>query len=212
MMQHPHLLLGAILAVLCSTLSTVIAAPPTLVYPLQAQRPPVARAGSNWTFALHEGTFSAAGSANATIVHLSLASTLPSWCTFDEATRTFYGTPGKGDLGSTIVSVNAAAAGDGDGATTTTQGSFTLLVVDPKTDPTPTVQLPLAQQLASAAAVSGGGTLTPDGSLKVPPKWSFSFGFEWYTISSSAGDSMFWTAYQKGRRRCRAGSRSTTRP
>jgi axial budding pattern protein 2 len=198
MMQHPHLLLGAILAVLCSTLSTVIAAPPTLVYPLQAQRPPVARAGSNWTFALHEGTFSAAGSANATIVHLSLASTLPSWCTFDEATRTFYGTPGKGDLGSTIVSVNAAAAGDGDGATTTTQGSFTLLVVDPKTDPTPTVQLPLAQQLASAAAVSGGGTLTPDGSLKVPPKWSFSFGFEWYTISSSAGDSMFWTAYQKG--------------
>ncbi|KWU44725.1 hypothetical protein RHOSPDRAFT_17672 [Rhodotorula sp. JG-1b] len=199
-MQHPHLLLGVILALLCSTLSTVIAAPPTLVYPLQAQRPPVARAGSNWTFALLEGTFSAAaaaaGPANATVA-ISLASTLPSWCTFDEPTRTFYGTPGKGDLGSTAVSVNAAAAGDGDG-TETTQGSFALLVVDPETDPRPTVQLPLAQQLASAAAISGGGTLTPDGSLKVPPKWSFSFGFEWYTISSSAGDPMFWTAYQKG--------------
>lgn len=197
MQHHPHLLLGVILAVLCSTLSTVIAAPPTLVYPLQAQRPPVARAGSNWTFALLEGTFSETGAANATVV-LSLASSLPSWCTFDEPTRTFYGTPGKGDLGSQVVTVNAAAAGDGDGATTTTQGSFTLLVVDPKTDPTPTVQLPLAQQLASAAAISGGGTLTPDGSLKVPPKWSFSFGFEWYTISSSAGNPMFWTAYQKG--------------
>jgi hypothetical protein len=37
-------MVALILAVLCSTLSTVIAAPPTLVYPLQAQRPPVARA------------------------------------------------------------------------------------------------------------------------------------------------------------------------
>ncbi|GAA5990574.1 hypothetical protein JCM10908_003138 [Rhodotorula pacifica] len=184
--MHRLQLVGVLLTALCSALSALAA--PTLVYPLQAQRPAVARAGSNWTFALLPGSFSPE---NATV---SLATTLPAWCTFDQASRTFVGTPGKGDLGSTSVTVSAAAAADG----TTTQGSFTLLVVDPSADPTPTVQLPLSQQLESAAAVSGGGSLTPDGSLKVPPKWSFSFGFQWYTISSPSGSPMFWTAYQKG--------------
>lgn len=183
-----YLIAGFLLAV--ALLRTTVYAAPTLVYPLQAQRPAVARAGSNWTFTLLAGTFSPA---NATV---SLASTLPAWCTFDPASRTFSGTPAAStDLGSSSVSVVAAEEG-GDGGTTT--GTFTLLVVDPESDPTPTVRLPLAEQLASAAAVSGGGTLTPDGALKVPPKWSFSFGFEWYTIASPAGAPMFWSAYQKG--------------
>ncbi|GAA5867784.1 hypothetical protein JCM3774_003410 [Rhodotorula dairenensis] len=184
-----HFLVAVVLVATTLLCSTSVLAAPTLIYPLQAQRPAVARAGSNWTFTLLDGTFSPT---NATV---SLTATLPSWCTFDAETRTFSGTPGKGatDLGASTVSVTAQAA---DGSTTS--GTFTLLVVDPDSDPTPTVQLPLTQQLASAAAVSGGGSLTPDGSLKVPPKWSFSFGFEWYTISSPAGKPMFWSAYEKG--------------
>ncbi|POY76093.1 hypothetical protein BMF94_0816 [Rhodotorula taiwanensis] len=179
-------LFGSLLAALFSPIVTVLAAP-TLVYDLQAQRPPVARTGSNWTFALSPTTFSPANAS------LSLSTTLPSWVTFSATEKVFSGTPQSGDVGSTSVSVTATAT---DGSTT--RASFTLLVVDSASDPAPTVQLPVLQQLAAAAAVSGGGTLTPDGSLRVPPKWSFSFGFEWYTIQSPTGRSLFWTAYQKG--------------
>lgn len=176
-------------ALLVCILATVALAAPSLVYPLQAQRPPVARLGAPWTFTILPGTFSGSSS-------LSLLTTLPSWATFDAASGTFSGTPpaSQSALGSTQVTVVAKpASGSGSGS-----DSFTLLVDDPANDPAPYIRLPLSEQLASAAAVSGGGSLTPDGALKVPPQWSFSFGFQQYTAENSAMEKMYYSAYERG--------------
>ncbi|TNY18397.1 hypothetical protein DMC30DRAFT_59600 [Rhodotorula diobovata] len=179
------------LATVLSGLAQLACAAPTLVYPLQDQRPPVARASQSWTFALLPETFSSSTSGT---VSLAASSNLPSWASFDAATATFSGTPSASDIGSAVVTVRATDLSDG----TTAAGRFTLLVVDPSTDPAPYVRLPLASQLASAAAISGGGTLTPGGDLKVPPQWSFSFGFEQYTIENSLQQRMYYTAFVHG--------------
>ncbi|BGP22481.1 polarity establishment/cellular polarization [Rhodotorula toruloides] len=176
-------------ALVGSIVATVALAAPSLVYPLQAQRPPVARLGAPWTFTILPGTFSGSSS-------LSISSTLPSWATFNAASGTFSGTPpaSQSALGSTQVTVVAESA-PGSGSAS---DSFTLLVDDPSNDPPPYIRLPIADQLASAAAVSGGGSLTPDGALKVPPQWSFSFGFQQYTAENSAMEKMYYSACERG--------------
>ncbi|GAA6001866.1 Axl2p [Rhodotorula paludigena] len=178
-------------AVLVALLLPAVLAAPTLVYPLQAQRPPVARTGEPWTFALLSGTFS---SSSGGTVSLAAGSNVPSWATFDPASATFSGTPPSSDIGSTVVSVRATDANDGVSAT----GRFTLLVVDSGSEPAPYVRLPLSEQLERAAAVSGGGTLTPGGALKVPPQWSFSFGFQQYTIENAQRQRMYYSAFERG--------------
>ncbi|BGP53564.1 hypothetical protein JCM8202_005750 [Rhodotorula sphaerocarpa] len=190
--MHLEVMIVWLWAALLSPALAVLAAP-TVTYPLQAQRPPLARTGTNWTFTLLPGTFSSAQN-----VSLAVTSKLPGWVTFDAAVGSFAGTPAGKDLGSTTVTVAASEGGGAASSSSSTSSSFTLLVVDAASDPEPVVKLPVSQQLAQVAAVSGGGTLTPDGSLKVPPKWSFSFGFQWYTISSPSGRPMYWTAYEKG--------------
>ncbi|GAA5911177.1 hypothetical protein JCM8208_005749 [Rhodotorula glutinis] len=178
-------------AALLAALAPLVLAAPNLVYPLQAQRPPVARSSESWTFTLLPGTFA---SSTGGTVSLATTSTLPTWATFDASSGSFSGTPSSADLGSTAVTVRATDSSDGATAT----GRFTLLVVDPASDPAPYVRLPLESQLASAAAISGGGTLTPGGALKVPPQWSFSFGFEQYTIENALQQRMFYTAFVQG--------------
>jgi len=187
-MRTPFLALASLVV---AALAPLALAAPNLVYPLQAQRPPVARSGESWTFTILAGTFS---SSNGGTLSLATASTLPTWATFDPSSGTFSGTPSSSDLGSVAVAVRATDSSDRATAT----GRFTLLVVDPASDPAPYVRLPLESQLASAAAISGGGTLTPGGALKVPPQWSFSFGFEQYTIENALQQRMYYTAFVHG--------------
>ncbi|BGP37554.1 polarity establishment/cellular polarization [Rhodotorula kratochvilovae] len=183
--------LRAVLAILCAAAIPLALAAPTLVYPLQAQRPPVARSNEVWSFALLPGTFS---SPSGGAITLAAPSSLPSWASFDAASGTFSGTPTSADLGSTAVTVRATDSSDGATAT----GRFTLLVVDAASDPAPYVRLPLAAQLESAAAVSGGGSLTPGGALKVPPQWSFSFGFQQYTVENAQRQKMYYSSFLRG--------------
>ncbi|GAA6033345.1 hypothetical protein JCM8097_006703 [Rhodosporidiobolus ruineniae] len=185
----PRLVLLPTLLLLAALVGAAPTAP-NLVYPLQAQLPPVARLNQAFTWSLLPGTFNASSDS---IVTLSTRS-LPSWCTFDATTDTFSGLPGSSDLGSTPVTVTANTTGVATGAS----DSFTLLVVDPNSEPQPYVRLSIENQLASAAAVSGGGTLTPDGALKVPPQWSFSFGFQQYTFQTALRQKIFYAAIEDG--------------
>ncbi|GAA5836519.1 hypothetical protein JCM11251_007100 [Rhodosporidiobolus azoricus] len=180
------------LLLLC-LLSVAHAAPsvPNLVYGLQAQLPPVARTNQAWSWTLLPGTFNASSDSTITLS----SSDLPAWCDFDVASDTFYGLPSSDDIASTTVAVTANVTGVAEGAT----DSFTLLVVDSSAEPAPYTRLPLEDQLASAAAVSGGGTLTPDGALKVPPQWSFSFGFQQYTFENDERQRIYYQAYEEGR-------------
>ncbi|SGY69120.1 BQ5605_C004g02963 [Microbotryum silenes-dioicae] len=180
------------IAVLSSFLDSVLAAPsaPQLVYPLQAQRPPVARVGVAYSWTILPGTFNASSGSTLTLTSRSL----PSWIDFDSASATFSGNPRTRDVGSHAVTIVANVTGVASGAT----DAFTLLVV---TDPGPDVFLPFSKQLSSAAYAGGGGaSLLPDGTLKVPPSWSFSLGFQQYTFQDQTNQyaQIYYTSYAAG--------------
>lgn len=179
-----------LLLALSTTLALAAPTAPSLVYALQKQLPPVARVNQTFTWTLLPGTFNASAESTITLSTRSL----PSWCEFDATTETFSGLPLAANIGSTVVSVTANVTGIAQGRT----DSFRLLVVDPAVEAAPYVRLSLADQLESAAAVSGGGTLTPDGALKVPPQWSFSFGFQQYTFQNNQTDKIYYTLYEEG--------------
>ncbi|SCV72480.1 BQ2448_4017 [Microbotryum intermedium] len=176
------------IAVLSSFLESVLAAPsaPQLVYPLQAQRPPVARVGEAYSWTLLPGTFNTSSGSTLTLTSRSL----PYWIDFDSASATFSGNPRTRDVGSRAVTVVANVTGVATGAT----DAFTLLVV---TDPGPDVFLPFSKQLPSAAYAGGGASLLPDGTLKVPPSWSFSLGFQQYTFQDQTNQyaQIYYTSY-----------------
>jgi uncharacterized delta-60 repeat protein len=73
-------------------------------------------------------------------------SALPAWLSFDAATRTFSGTPTKGDLGALEVKVTAT-----DSAQAAVSDTFTLTVQDHNTPPS------VARPLADQAATEGQG-------------------------------------------------------
>ncbi|KAI5481050.1 hypothetical protein MNV49_006236 [Pseudohyphozyma bogoriensis] len=179
------MLLPTFVFLLFSTLSLAAPSPPNLVYPLQDQRPPVARVNQTWSWTLLPGTFN---SSSGTTLSLSSRS-LPSWASFDAATYTFSGMPGTGDEGARYVTVQANASGV---ATGTTSG-FQLLVV---TTPKAYVNTSIASQLPSASSLGGGATYTPDGALIVPPQWSFSLGFQQYTFQTTNYRKIYYTSYQ----------------
>ncbi|WP_219341031.1 putative Ig domain-containing protein, partial [Sphaerotilus sulfidivorans] len=69
-------------------------------------------------------------------------STLPSWLSFDAATRTFSGTPTNADVGSLTITVTAK-----DGSNATASDSFVLTVAN--VNDAPTVASPIADQSAT---------------------------------------------------------------
>ena len=160
---------------------------PSLIYPLQLQRPPVARVNQTWAWTLLPETFNSSSGATVTLSTRSL----PSWASFDATTATFSGTPQAANLGATVVTVQANATGAARGKT----DRFTLLVSD---SPEPYVALSIATQLPSASSMGDGATYTLDGALKVPPQWSFSLGFQQYTIADEDDDRIYYTAYETG--------------
>ncbi|KAK4706189.1 axial budding pattern protein 2, partial [Phenoliferia sp. Uapishka_3] len=176
-----------LLLLACLTLVTCAPSPANLVYPLQDQRPPVARVNETWSWTLLPGTFNASSGAT-----LSLSShALPAWATFDAATWSFAGFPSLADVGSHQVTIQANVSGVAQG----TLDSFNLLVVN---TPAPYVKLSLAAQLPSASSLGDGTVLTPDGGLELPPNWSFSLGFQQYTFQVASLSTIYYTAFQAG--------------
>ncbi|KAF8473750.1 hypothetical protein DFH94DRAFT_764327 [Russula ochroleuca] len=152
--------------------------------PLNAQLPPIARVDKpySWTFA--EGTFLSAR--NASLVYS--ASALPTWLSFDSATRTFSGTPALVDEGTPRIKVLAT-----DPETSDSASSSLSLCVTP--NPSPVVlSKPLSSQFKSQDNPSLGSVFvlsdgisalqrTQNPTLRIPPGWSFSIGFDGDTFT-----------------------------
>ncbi|AOR63733.1 putative Ig domain-containing protein [Pectobacterium wasabiae] len=120
----------------------------------------VAQDGS-LNFTVPAGTFSDPDGDTLTLTAtLANGSPLPSWLTFNPATRTFSGTPGNGDVGSLSIKVTA---NDGDASVST---SFSLTVTNVNDAPVVSATIP-AQSVAQDSALSytvPAGTFTdPDG-------------------------------------------------
>lgn len=98
---------------------------------------------------------------------------LPSWLSFDSATRTFSGTPASADIGSLDIEVTAD---DNNGGTPATD-TFTLTIVDTNDDP----------QLANAIA-----------DQTAPEDTSYVFQFAANTFNDFDGDTLTYTAELAG--------------
>jgi axial budding pattern protein 2 len=156
--------------------------------PLSDQLPPIACVDKpySWTFA--KGTFQSAR--NATLVYS--ASALPSWLSFDSATRTISGKPALVDEGTPRITVRAT-----DPETSDSAYSSLSLCVTPN-PPSVVLSRPLSSQFKdqdnpslgsvfvlsdSKADVISALHMTQNPTLRIPPGWSFSIGFDGETFT-----------------------------
>jgi axial budding pattern protein 2 len=152
--------------------------------PLNGQLLPIARVDKpySWTFA--EGTFLSAR--NAPLVYSATA--LPTWLSFDSATRTFSGMPALGDEGTPRIKVLAT-----DPETSDSASSSLSLCVTPHAPPV-VLSKPLSSQFKSQDNPSLGSVFVLSGvisalqrtrnpTLRIPPGWSFSIGFDGDTFT-----------------------------
>ncbi len=114
---------------------------PVLVTPITNQS---ATENVAFSFTLPAGTFgdADAGDTLSYNARLSSGAALPSWLSFDAATRNFSGTPANADVGSLTVRVTAT-----DSANATAFGDFTLAVAN--TNDAPLLNGPIADQSAT---------------------------------------------------------------
>ena len=104
-----------------------------------ANRRPERDRGSATSFQIPAGTFADVDAGDS----LSYTtSTLPSWLSFNAATRTFSGTPVNADVGALTITVTAK-----DGSNATASDSFVLTIAN--VNDAPTVATPLADQSAT---------------------------------------------------------------
>ncbi|KAG1864848.1 hypothetical protein F4604DRAFT_1882030 [Suillus subluteus] len=152
----------------------------TVDNPLDGQLPLIARVGENYTWSFSQSTFS-------TDLDQALsytASGLPSWCSFDNATRTLYGLPSAADEGTPQSSATS---------------SFFICVTS---YPPPTLEIPLQKQFyAGSSALSSVFFLSPGSALetdefvfRVPSQWSFSIGI--LSDTFSAQNDLYYAALQ----------------
>jgi axial budding pattern protein 2 len=156
--------------------------------PLSDQLPPIARVDKpySWTFA--KATFQSAR--NATLVYS--ASALPAWLSFDSATRTISGRPALDDEGTPRITVKAT-----DPETSDSAYSSLSLCVTPN-PPSVVLSNPLSSQFKnqdnpslgsvfvlsdSKADVISALHMTQNPTLRIPPGWSFSIGFDGDTFT-----------------------------
>ncbi len=155
---------------------------------LSDQLPPIACVDKpySWTFA--KGTFQS--TRNASLVYS--ASALPSWISFDSATRTISGRPALDDEGAPRITVKATDPETSDSA----YSSLSLCVTS---NPPPVVlSKPLSSQFKnqdnpslgsvfvlsdSTADVISALHMTQNPTLRIPPGWSFSIGFDGDTFT-----------------------------
>lgn len=143
------------------------------------QLPLIARIGQSYSWAFSPNTF--VSSSNDSLTYST--STLPGWLTFDSSARTFQGTPSQSDEGNPEITVTAQDSSSSASCT------FTLCVTH---FPAPALTIPIAGQfypnnpsLSSVFMIEQTSALaTPNPALRVPPKWSFSIGFEGDTFIS----------------------------
>ncbi|KAL8797377.1 MAG: hypothetical protein Q9195_000532 [Heterodermia aff. obscurata] len=117
------------------------AAAPSIVFPVNSQVPPVARASNAFQFEFAASTFSD----NALGTSYSLSGS-PAWLQLDGSTRSLYGTPGPQDAGPVYFNLVAT---DDSGSTSM---PVTLIV---STDPGPSLGTPIADQLSTYGALAG---------------------------------------------------------
>jgi hypothetical protein len=162
-----------------------------LDWSIQGQRPPVARINQTWSWSLLPNTFSSVPTTNL----FYSAQNLPPWAHFDPSTRTFSGYPPSGSEGLTWIPVFANSS---DG--TSAADGFFLQAVD---SPSPRVNETFSQQLPRAFTLGPGYDSASyinelDESIRVPPGWSFSVGFEPWTFTDPDASPIFYTANEAG--------------
>ncbi|KAG9123654.1 hypothetical protein FRC07_014376 [Ceratobasidium sp. 392] len=146
--------------------------------PLSKQHPLIARVDEPYSWSLSPLTFDDADTAS-----ISLRDA-PTWLVYDNKTSTFRGRPTAEDIGVTTVHVRNKPG---------TNDRFQLWVTDL---PPPIVNIPLASQLVPGnPSISSGFTFPAPGvGVRVPPKWSFSIGFDGYTFTTPDERNIFYDA------------------
>lgn len=175
--------LVTMLAVLLTSLAMALTATSrlTITRSPDEQLPLIARVNKPYSWSLSSQTFN---STDGKITYSTSA--LPPWLSFDPGTLTFHGTPSAEDEGYPRIILTAQ-----DSLSKTVSSEFTICV---SSYPEPTVGLPVSQQfsrpapsLSSVFIISPHSALsTGDPALRIPPKWSFSVGFEYETYKSDA--------------------------
>jgi axial budding pattern protein 2 len=156
--------------------------------PAANQLPLVARIGSTYQWSLSPDTFVVLDGSSPTYS----SSTLPAWLSFDPSTLTFRGTPQAEDKGTSSVTVTAA---DGKASATTT---FSIPITS---HAPPALREPFGPQfspnpsLSSVFHLRNGSALdTGRPTLRIPPHWSFSVGFDGKMFNGT--DDVFYGALQ----------------
>ncbi|CAE6471918.1 hypothetical protein ACGC1H_003818 [Rhizoctonia solani] len=146
--------------------------------PLSKQHPLIARVDQPYSWTISPLTFD---NANSSTISLRKS---PDWLIYDNATSTFRGTPTLKDAGVTTVRIHNQF-GESD--------RFQLCVSEL---PPPTVNIPLESQLVPGnPSISSGFTFsTPNIGVRVPPKWSFSIGFDGATFTTPDERNIYYDA------------------
>ncbi|CDO68153.1 hypothetical protein BN946_scf184938.g5 [Trametes cinnabarina] len=176
---------------LLTAFSTLASASISVLYKLDDQLPPIARIHVPFSWTFSNQTFGS--TANASLTYA--ASSLPDWLSFDSDTLTLHGTPDVQDEGSPTITVTVSDPGGSDSAS-----SSVTLCVTPY--PPPELHIPVQDQfhdnnpsLSSVFLVSNTSALySSRPALRVPPKWSYSIGFEYNTFV--APNSLYYAATQ----------------
>jgi axial budding pattern protein 2 len=177
----------------------------SLQYPLEDQLPLIARANLDYTWSFAKSSF--ISSKNDTLEYTALD--LPSWLKFDPSALSFHGKPSLTDVGSNKIKVTARDTSD------STSSSFILQTMS--TAP-PKLHRPVVEQfhfpnpsLSSVFLVSEKSSLrdtasassflvaNPAPALRIPPKWSFSIGFEYdtFVLETDPNAEVFYSVLQR---------------
>ncbi|KAI4126942.1 MAG: hypothetical protein LQ338_003464 [Usnochroma carphineum] len=160
-------LLIALLVLPCN-----IVAAPSIGLPINAQVPPVARISQAFNFTFADTTFSSSnGGTNYTL------SNAPAWLQLDKSSRTFSGTPGPNDVGSSSFGITAT---DDTGST---RMPVTLVV---SSSPGPKLGTPIEDQLSTQS-----GYQSPD-TLLLLPSSALSISFSPDTFTDTSHDTMYY--------------------
>lgn len=152
--------------------ANIVAAAPSIVFPINSQVPPVARTSKTFQFIFSESTF--ASSAPST--HYALTNS-PGWLHIDSSSRTLSGTPGPGDVGS--AAFNLIASDD----TGSTSMPVTLIV---SSESGPGLGTSISDQLSTH-----GGFSSPD-SLLIPHSASLSLSFLSSTFTNTNEHTLYY--------------------